>query len=109
DAPTAVPARIASAEPCFALLILLVMAAVFVIALTGHSATEYMRIEREPSLGFTPVLALDIVISTAVSWTVLSSDLNRLGGSQRSTVVGSGLGYITSTVLAMLLGLIAFS
>jgi NCS1 family nucleobase:cation symporter-1 len=100
---------IEKAEPWFALLILLVMAAVFVIALTGHSATEYVRIEREPSLGFTPVLALDIVISTAVSWTVLSSDLNRLGRSQRSTVVGSGLGYITSTVLAMLLGLIAFS
>src|SRR5699024_12543217 len=54
-------------------------------------------------------LAPDILCSTALSWTVLSSDLNRRGCSQRSTVVGSGLGYITSTVLAMLLGLIAFS
>lgn len=100
---------IEKAEPWFALLILLVMAYVFAIAFTGHSAQEYMSIDRDPGLGFTPVLALDIVISTAISWTVLSGDLNRLARSQRSGIVGSGLGYITSTVLAMLLGLTAFS
>lgn len=97
------------AEPWFALLILLVMAYVFVIAFTGHSASEYLQINRVPSLEFTPVLALDIVISTAISWTVLSGDLNRLARSQKAGVLGAGLGYITSTVLAMLLGLAAFS
>ncbi|WP_426936474.1 purine-cytosine permease family protein [Brevibacterium sp. LE-L] len=100
---------IEKAEPWFALLILLVMAYVFAVAFTGHSTAEYLQIEKDPGLGFTPVLALDIVISTAISWTVLSGDLNRLAGSQRSGIVGSGLGYITSTVLAMLLGLTAFT
>lgn len=100
---------IEKAEPWFALLILLVMAYVFVIAFTGHSPSEYTAIPADPSLEFTPVLALDIVISTAISWTVLSGDLNRLAKNQKSGIIGSGLGYIASTVLAMVLGLTAFS
>ncbi|WP_330166638.1 MULTISPECIES: cytosine permease [unclassified Brevibacterium] len=100
---------IEKAEPWFALLILLVMAYIFVIAFTGHAPAEYTQIPIDPSLDVTPALALDIVISTAISWTVLSGDLNRLAGSQRAGIVGSGLGYITSTVLAMVLGLTAFS
>ncbi|WP_367618869.1 cytosine permease, partial [Brevibacterium sp.] len=100
---------IEKAEPWFALLILLVMAYVFVIAFTGHSPNEYTQIPVDPSLEFTPVLALDIVISTAISWTVLSGDLNRLAKSQKAGMIGSGLGYIASTVLAMVLGLTAFS
>ena len=100
---------IEKAEPWFALLILLVMAYVFATAFIGHAPSEYASIPADESLGFTPVLALDIVIATAISWTVLSGDLNRLAGSQRAGIVGSGLGYITSTVLAMLLGLTAFS
>ena len=100
---------IEKAEPWFALLILLVMAYVFATAFIGHAPSKYMSIPADGSLGFTPVLALDIVIATAISWTVLSGDLNRLAGSQRAGIVGSGLGYITSTVLAMLLGLTAFS
>lgn len=100
---------IEKAEPWFALLILLVMAYVLVIAFAGHAPHEYTAIQRDPSLEFTPVLALDIVISTAISWTVLSGDLNRLAKSQKSGIIGSGLGYITSTVLAMILGLTAFS
>lgn len=100
---------IEKAEPWFALLILLVMAYIFVVAFTGHAPAEYTQIPIDPSLDVTPALALDIVISTAISWTVLSGDLNRLAGSQRAGIVGSGLGYITSTVLAMVLGLTAFS
>lgn len=100
---------IEKAEPWFALLILVVMAYIFVTAFIGHAPSEYLTIPADESLGFTPVLALDIVIATAISWTVLSADLNRLAGSQRAGIVGSGLGYITSTVLAMLLGLTAFS
>ena len=100
---------IEKAEPWFAFLILLVMAYIFVIAFTGHSPNEYTAIPADSSLEFTPVLALDIVISTAISWTVLSSDLNRLAKSQKAGIIGSGLGYISSTVLAMILGLTAFS
>ena len=100
---------IEKAEPWFALLILLVMAYIFVIAFTGHSPSEYTQIPVDPSLEFTPALALDIVISTAISWTVLSGDLNRLAKSQKAGMIGSGLGYIASTVLAMVLGLTAFS
>ncbi|MFP3339875.1 purine-cytosine transporter, partial [Micrococcus sp. SIMBA_131] len=81
---------IEKAEPWFALLILLIMAYVFVIAFTGHSPGEYAGIESLPELEFTPVLALDIVISTAISWTVLSGDLNRLAGTQKAGIVGSG-------------------
>lgn len=100
---------IEKAEPWFAFLILVVMAYVFVIAFIGHAPAEYTQIEIDPGLEFTPALALDIVIATAISWTVLSGDLNRLAKNQRAGVVGSGIGYIMSTVLAMVLGLTAFS
>ncbi|WP_309132544.1 cytosine permease [Brevibacterium sp.] len=99
---------IEKAEPWFAVLILLVMAYVFIVAFAGHSPAAYAEIPSDPTLGITPAIALDIVIATAISWTVLSGDLNRLASSQRAGIVGSGIGYVLSTVLSMSLGLTAF-
>ncbi len=99
---------IEKAEPWLAVLILLVMASVFIVAFSGHSPAAYAEIAADPSLGITPAIALDIVIATAISWTVLSGDLNRLAKSQTAGIIGSGIGYVLSTVLAMTLGLTAF-
>ena len=50
---------------------------------------------------------LDIVIATAISWTVLSADFNRLARTSRDGIIGSGVGYTLSTVIAMTLGVTA--
>src|SRR5690606_35544323 len=63
----------------------------------------------DDTLGLNGITVLDIVISTAISWTVLSADFNRLAKSEKAGVIGSGIGYTLSTVLAMTLGLTAFS
>jgi purine-cytosine permease-like protein len=52
----------------------------------------------------TVAIALDIVVATAISWTVLSADFNRYATSQRAGVIGTTLGYTASTVTAMTLG-----
>ncbi|MBL3687703.1 purine-cytosine transporter [Leucobacter zeae] len=100
---------ISRVEPWLALLILTVMGFVFAAAFGAFTPAEFGAIPVDASLGGTPFLTLDIVISTAISWTVLSADMNRHAKSQRAGVIGSSVGYTLSTVISMLLGLVAFS
>ena len=95
---------IARVEPWLAVLILGIMAYVFFVAFGAYSPAEFNAIPVDPSLGYTPITVLDIVISTAISWTVLSADFNRLARDGRSGILGSGIGYTISTVLSMALG-----
>lgn len=100
---------IAKVEPWLAVVILAIMGYVFVTAFTTFSPAEFSAIEVDVSLGFTNFVVLDIVIATAISWTVLSADFNRLAKSSRAGILGSGIGYVVSTVLAMTLGATAIS
>ncbi|MDS2173085.1 cytosine permease [Nesterenkonia sp. CL21] len=100
---------IAKVEPWLAVFILAVMGYVFYLALSAFSVTDFQALPEDPEAGMTSIIALDIVIATAISWTVLSADFNRFARTPRAGVVGSGLGYTTSTVLAMLLGLTGIS
>lgn len=95
---------IAKVEPWLAVVILAIMGYVFVTAFTTFSPAAFAGIEVDASLGFTNFVVLDIVIATAISWTVLSADFNRLAKSSRAGILGSGIGYVISTVLAMTLG-----
>ncbi|XVX19579.1 purine-cytosine permease family protein [Actinomycetota bacterium] len=95
---------IAKAEPWFALIILLAMAWVLSKALTAFSVADFTGIPVDPDAGMSAMVVLDIVIATAVSWTVLSADINRLAKDSQSGVLGSISGYVLSTVAAMALG-----
>lgn len=95
---------ISRVEPWLAVLILAIMAYVFVMAFGKFEPAEFAAIPVDTSLGYTPFIVLDIVIATAISWTVLSADINRMARNTRASVVGSGIGYTLSTVLAMILG-----
>ncbi|MFJ2662386.1 purine-cytosine permease family protein [Arthrobacter koreensis] len=95
---------IAKVEPWLAVVILAIMVYVFVSAFTTFSPAEFGGIEVDESLGYTNFMVLDIVIATAISWTVLSADFNRLARSSRAGIIGSGVGYTISTTLAMVLG-----
>lgn len=98
---------IAKVEPWLAVLMLVVIAWIFVVAFAEFSPAELQSIPVDASIGFTAVTVLDIVIATAISWTVLSADFNRFARSSRAGIVGSGVGYTASTVTAMTLGVTA--
>lgn len=98
---------IARVEPWLAVLMLAIIAWIFVIAFTSFTPAAFQAIPIDTSIGYSPVTVLDIVIATAISWTVLSADFNRLARSSTAGVVGSGVGYTLSTVIAMTLGVTA--
>lgn len=100
---------ISRVEPWLALMILVVMGFVFATAFGAFSPAEFGAIPVDASLGGTPFITLDMVIATAISWTVLSADMNRHARSSAAGMVGSGIGYTLSTCIAMFLGLVAFS
>lgn len=98
---------IARVEPWLAVLMLVIIAWIFVVAFSEFSPAAFQAIPVDSSIGFTAVTVLDIVIATAISWTVLSADFNRFARSSRAGIVGSGIGYTLSTVTAMTLGVTA--
>ncbi|WP_411266150.1 purine-cytosine permease family protein [Arthrobacter sp. NamB2] len=100
-------AGIARVEPWLALVILAFMAYIFTAAFLAFSPAEFASIPQDVAAGWTPVAALDVVIATAVSWTVLSAEFNRLARTQSAGMIGSGIGYTLSTVLSMTLGAVA--
>lgn len=100
---------IARVEPWLAVLILAIMAYIFVTAFSAFPPADYAIIPVDPSLGYTPFIVLDIVLATAISWTVLSADFNRLAKNSRAGIIGSAVGYTLSTVLAMALGTTAIA
>ncbi|MFC4224099.1 purine-cytosine permease family protein [Lysinibacter cavernae] len=100
---------ISKVEPWLGLVILAFMGYVFTVAFTSSPIAEYVAIPADKALGYTGVVVLDIVISTAISWTVLSADITRFAKTQKGAVLGTGIGYIVSTVLAMTLGVVAIS
>jgi NCS1 family nucleobase:cation symporter-1 len=95
---------IARVEPWLAVAILLIIVYIFVVAFSTISPAQFAGIPADPSLGYTPILVLDVVIATAISWTVLAADFNRFAGSSRAGIIGSGVGYTLSTVISMVVG-----
>lgn len=95
---------ISKVEPWLAALIIAIIVWVFVQAFTTFDFAAFQAIPVDESIGYTPVIALDVVIATAISWTVLSGDMNRLASSSKAAAIGAGVGYTASTVIAMALG-----
>ncbi|MEP0354645.1 cytosine permease [Paraglaciecola sp.] len=100
---------ISKVEPWLALIILAIMIYIFAVVFNAYSITDLMALEVDAGLGWDASIVIDVVIATAISWTVLSAEFNRLAKSQKAGVIGSGLGYITSTVLSMSLGATAIA
>ena len=100
---------IAKVEPWLAVLILGIIAYIFVVAFTTYAPAEFAAIPADPALGYTPILVLDVVIATAISWTVLAADFNRFARSSKAGMIGSGVGYTLSTVISMVVGATALA
>ena len=97
-------AGVARVEPWFAAVILAIAAYIFIVAFTSFSPGEFGAISATTEPFYSPGLVFDVVLATAISWTVLSADFNRFARSTRASVVGSGVGYTLSTVVSMSLG-----
>ncbi|MBL4802010.1 MAG: cytosine permease [Emcibacter sp.] len=100
---------IAKVEPWLALIILLIMVYIFSVAFKAHPISDFIHMNVDEGLGWNGMTVLDVVIATAISWTVLSAEFNRLAKSQKAGVIGSGVGYVISTVLSMSLGATAIA
>ncbi|MET0781528.1 MAG: cytosine permease [Microbacterium sp.] len=97
-------AGVARVEPWFAAVILAIAAYIFFVAFTTFSPADFASIPAPLEPFYSPGLAFDVVVATAISWTVLSADFNRFASTTRAGVVGSGIGYTLSTVISMSLG-----
>lgn len=100
---------IARIEPWLAAVMLAIMAYIFIAAFTTFTPAEFQSIPVDEAIGFTPLIVLDVVIATAISWTVLSADFNRFAKTSKAGIIGSGVGYSLSTIIAMSLGATAIS
>jgi NCS1 nucleoside transporter family len=96
-------------EPWLALLMCGLIAWIAVVAFGSFPLDAFTSLAAKPELGWSRVLVAEVVLATAISWTVLSADINRLAGSQRAGIVGSSIGYFTSTFLAMAVGATAMA
>ncbi|TFD86596.1 purine-cytosine permease family protein [Cryobacterium serini] len=97
-------AGVARVEPWFAAVILVIAAYIFAVAFSTFSPADFAGISAPLEPFYSPGLMFDVVVATAISWTVLSADFNRFASSTRAGVIGSGIGYTLSTVISMSLG-----
>jgi NCS1 family nucleobase:cation symporter-1 len=97
-------AGIQRVEPWLAVVMLIVAAFVFFTAFREFGLSGFLDIQEQPNVGMTAAVALDVVVATAISWTVLSADFNRHAITQRAGIIGTTLGYTASTVISMTLG-----
>lgn len=100
---------IAKVEPWLAVVMLVIIAWIFVTAFGAFSPAQFQALPAGPEPGMSAITAFDVVFATAISWTVLSADFNRLARSSKAGVLGSGIGYTLSTIISMTLGATAIA
>lgn len=83
---------------------LLLSGAVFYAMSQHFEFSSLVNMAQEPRNGITAGIAFDIVIATAFSWIPLAADYNRNCRSQGVAAVGTWVGYVVATLLAMGLG-----
>ncbi|WP_458525970.1 purine-cytosine permease family protein [Onishia taeanensis] len=83
--------------------LMLALSGVVVFALGRHyDLPSITEMEATGALG--AGVAFDIIIATAFSWIPLAADYNRHCRSPRAAVIGTWVGYVTATLVAMGLG-----
>lgn len=100
---------IAKIEPWLAVIMLAIMGWIFYSVFSTFSPVQLNSLPAPEEGALTGGLVLDVVIATAISWTVLSADINRTAKSQKAGIIGSGVGYVLSTVISMTLGATVFA
>jgi len=92
---------IALYEKVAMVFIAIIMGLILFRAFTGTGFGNIFAIAADPEAGLTTMVAFDIVVATALSWTPLSADYNRNCKTPRAAIVGTGAGYTLGTILSM--------
>ncbi len=92
---------IALYEKVAMVLIALILGAVIYEAIAVVGMDKILGIASVPDKAVTKLIAFDIVVATALSWTVMGADYNRNCKSLAATVIGTGGGYTLGTILSM--------
>ena len=88
-------------EPFIAVVMIGLALFVFYTAFSTFGFGEFLSLPPDPSAGMTAAIAFDVVVATAISWTVLSADFNRNAKTQLGGISGTVIGYTASPFLAM--------
>jgi nucleobase:cation symporter-1, NCS1 family len=91
-------------EPFIAVVMIGLALFVFYKAFSAFGLGEFLSLPGDPSAGMTAAISFDVVVATAISWTVLSADFNRNAKTQLGGIFGTVIGYTASTSIAMSLG-----
>src|SRR3712207_243400 len=91
-------------EPFIAVVMIGLALFVFYKAFSTFGTGQFVSLPGDPSAGMTAAIAFDVVVATAISWTVLSADFNRNAKTQLGGIFGTVIGYTASTSIAMSLG-----
>src|ERR687894_680812 len=91
-------------EPFIAVVMIGLALFVFYKAFSAFGLGEFLSLPGDPSAGMTAAITFDVVVATAISWTVLSADFNRNAKTQLGGIFGTVIGYTASTSIAMSLG-----
>ncbi len=91
-------------EPFIAVVMIGLALFVFYKAFSAFGLGEFVSLPGDPSAGMTAAITFDVVVATAISWTVLSADFNRNAKTQLGGIFGTVIGYTASTSIAMSLG-----
>src|ERR671916_1904597 len=94
-------------EPFIAVVMIGLALFVFYKAFSAFGLSEFVSLPGDPTAGMTAAITFDVVVATAISWTVLSADFNRNAKTQLGGIFGTVIGYTASTSVAMSLGVTA--
>ena len=92
---------IALYEKIAMVLIAGIMGLVILKACRVTGIDSIFAIAEVPQDGLTAMIAFDIVVATALSWTVMGADYNRNCKTLPAAVVGTGAGWALGTILSM--------
>lgn len=82
-------------------LIVAIMGAVIYKAITVTGLNNILSIEAVAEEGMTRMIAFDIVVGMALSWTALGADYGRNCKSLAGSIIGTGGGYLLGTIISM--------
>lgn len=92
---------IALYEKVAMVLIAAILGAVIFKAFNSTGMSNILNINAGGEAGLTAMAAFDVVVATALSWTVMGADYNRNCKTVSATVVGTGVGWALGTILSM--------
>lgn len=96
--------KVEGLEKVVSIGMLVLSTVVFYKLFTTYDVTSLITMQVSQNPGMTAIIAFDIVVATAFSWMSSVCDFNRYAKSEKKAMVGTYLGYVAASLIAMGLG-----